>query len=213
MPRRDPIDRYLRPLVVVAGVVPGCVIASRLLRGDYVNPAEALEHATGLTALWLLLGSLMATPLRRLTGRPGWTRLRRPLGLWAFGYALIHLCCYLVFDQSLLWREIGGDILERPYITVGFAAFVLLLLLALTSPERVMRRLGGARWRRLHQAVYWAAVLAVFHFFWLVKRDITAPFLAAMTLLLLLLLRRPPSAARSRSPARDPAASRLGSVA
>lgn len=200
MTLNDVLRRVVRPLIVVGGVVPAVVITWRLVHGEYVNPAESLEHGTGFTALWLLLASLAATPLRRLTGRSGFTGLRRPLGLWAFGYGVIHLGCYLVFDQSLDWRAIGGDIVKRPYITVGFTAFLILATLAVTSPRRVMKRLGGARWQAIHRWVYLAAVLGVFHFLWLVKRDITEPFLAAITLLLLLLLRR------ATTPARPPTA-------
>ena len=149
MTRAAWVTRVVRPAIVVGGIIPLGVITWRLFsgEGDYANPAEALEHATGFTALWFLLASLAATPLRRLSGLAALTQLRKPLGLWAFVYALVHLGCYLVFDQSLLWGEIGHDILERPYITVGFAAFVILLALAATSPVRIMKRLGGRRWQ------------------------------------------------------------------
>ncbi|MEO8480386.1 MAG: protein-methionine-sulfoxide reductase heme-binding subunit MsrQ [Gemmatimonadota bacterium] len=174
---------------MISGVVPAAVITWRLLRGDYVNPAEALEHATGFTALWYLLASLSATPLRYLTTLAAFTRLRKPLGLWSFGFALIHMSSYLVFDQSLLWGEIVKDILERPYITVGFSAFLILLALAVTSPIRVMKRMGGKRWQALHRMVYVAATLGVLHFLWLVKRDITEPAIAGVTLIVLLAIR------------------------
>ncbi len=114
------IGRYVRPAVIVAGIIPAIVLVVRLFTDNLgANPAEALEHSTGFTALWLLLGSLAMTPLRRLTGLAALTRLRKPLGLWAFAYATVHLGCYLVFDQSLLWGEILHDIAKRPYITVG----------------------------------------------------------------------------------------------
>ena len=183
------LGRVVRPLLVLGGVVPGVVITWRLFRGDYVNPAEALEHATGFTALWFLLSSLAATPLRRLTGLAAFTRLRKPLGLWAFAYALVHLGCYLVFDQSLLWGEIWYDIRERPYIPVGFAAFLILLSLAVTSPTWAMKRLGGRRWQALHRLVYVAAALGVLHFLWLVKLDLRRPILAGVVLVALLAMR------------------------
>jgi sulfoxide reductase heme-binding subunit YedZ len=208
--RTDFLGRVARPLVVVGGVIPALVIGWRLFRGDYANPAEALEHATGFTALWFLLSSLAATPLRTLTGLSGFTRLRKPLGLWAFGYALIHLGCYLVFDQSLLWGEIWYDIRERPYITVGFAGFLILLALAVTSPNRMARWLGGARWKALHRLVYVAAALGVLHFLWQVKRDISRPVVAATVLIALLTLRLPVVTNRRRGtgPAkREPLAS------
>lgn len=186
------IDRFLRPLLVVGGIVPALVLVARLVTGTLgANPAEELEHSTGFTALVFLLTSLSATPLRRMTGVAQFTRLRKPLGLWAFAYAVLHMLCYLVFDQSLLWGEILHDILKRPYITVGFAAFLILLALAITSPTRMMKRLGGKRWQQLHRLAYVAAVLAVFHFLWLVKLDTTRPAIAAAILVVLLALRRP----------------------
>ena len=120
-------------------------------------------------------------------------RLRKPLGRWAFGYALIHLGCYLGFDQSLLWGEILHDIAKRPYITVGFAAFLILLALALTSSTRAIRALGK-RWNALHRLVYVAATLAVFHYLWLVKLDTSTPVLFGVVLVVLLGLRRLPAA-------------------
>ncbi len=186
------IDRFIRPLLVVGGIVPAIVLVTRLVTGTLgANPAEELEHSTGFTALVFLLVSLSATPMRRLTGVAQFTRLRKPLGLWAFAYAVLHMLCYLVFDQSLLWGEILNDIIKRPYITVGFAAFLILLVLAVTSPTRVMKRLGGKRWQKLHRLAYVAAVLAVFHFLWLVKLDITRPAIAAAVLIVLLAMRRP----------------------
>ncbi|HPF61567.1 MAG: sulfoxide reductase heme-binding subunit YedZ [Gemmatimonadetes bacterium] len=202
MTRAAWVTRVVRPAIVVGGIIPLGVITWRLFsgEGDYANPAEALEHATGFTALWFLLASLAATPLRRLSGLAALTQLRKPLGLWAFVYALVHLGCYLVFDQSLLWGEIGHDILERPYITVGFAAFVILLALAATSPVRIMKRLGGRRWQALHRLVYVAAALGVLHFLWLVKRDLTEPLIAAAVLVVLLAARVRGGPARVAAP-------------
>lgn len=186
------LDHLVRPLLVVGGIAPAIFLVARLVTGTLgANPAEELEHSTGFTALVFLLASLSATPLRRLTGVAQFTRLRKPLGLWAFAYAVLHMLCYLVFDQSLLWGEIVNDIIKRPYITVGFAAFLILLALAITSPARMMKRLGGKRWQQLHRLAYVAAVLAVFHFLWLVKLDITRPAIAAAVLIVLLVLRRP----------------------
>lgn len=184
------IGRVVRPLIVVGGILPAVVLVFQLLTGTLgADPAEDLEHSTGLTALILLLSSLAMTPLKRLTGVTALVRLRKPLGLWAFAYAVMHLSCYLVFDQSLLWGEIGRDIVKRPYITVGFAAFLILLTLAITSPAAMIRKLGGQRWQRLHRLAYLAAVLAVLHFLWLVKLDITEPVIAGAVLIGLLALR------------------------
>lgn len=186
------ITRWIRPAIVLGGVIPLVLLILRLL-GDGLgaNPAEALEHSTGFTALWFLLASLSCTPLRTLTGQAAFTQLRKPLGLWAFGYALLHMGCYLVFDQSLLFGEIWFDILKRPYITVGFAAFTILLVLAATSPNWAARRLGGRRWKAIHRLAYLAAALGVLHFLWLVKLDVTRPVRAGLVLIGLLLLRLP----------------------
>ncbi len=195
------VDRILRPALVVGGIIPALVLIMRLVTGTLgSNPAEELEHSTGLTALIFLLASLSATPIRQITGTAQFTRLRKPLGLWAFAYAFLHMLCYLIFDQSLLWGEIVNDIIKRPYITVGFAAFLILLALAITSPKRMMKRLGGKRWQQLHKLAYVAAVLAVFHFLWLVKLDITRPTIAAGVLIVLLALRRPKRERGGESP-------------
>jgi sulfoxide reductase heme-binding subunit YedZ len=185
------VGRFVRPALVVGGIIPGIVITMRLFagEGDYVNPAEALERATGFTALWFLLSSLAATPLRRLTKASAFTRLRKPLGLWAWAYATVHLFCYLWFDQGFLWGEIWYDILKRPYVTVGFSAFLILLVLAVTSPTTAQKRLGGKRWKAIHQMVYIAGALGVLHFLWLVKFDVTEPVIAGMTLVGLLVMR------------------------
>lgn len=159
-----------------------------------VNPAETLEHFTGTVALVMVLVTLTITPLRRLIGVNALIKVRRPIGLWAFAYACAHLSCYLVFDQSFDWAEILKDITKRPYITVGFTAFVILLALALTSTTWSIRKLGGTRWQRLHQLIYLAAALGVFHYLWLVKRDVSVPagFGVALVALLALRVRRRP---------------------
>lgn len=180
---RPPFWQVAATVARWAPAIPLLLLIVRLLGNDLgANPAEELEHSTGFTALWLLIGSLAMTPLRRITGMAGWTTLRRPLGLWAFWYAVLHLACYLVFDHSFMLGEIAEDIVERPYITVGFAAFVMLLVLAITSPKRMMKRLGGRRWKRVHRLVYPAAILAAVHFLWSVKLDATWPMIAATAL-------------------------------
>jgi sulfoxide reductase heme-binding subunit YedZ len=117
-------------------------------------------------------------------------RLRRMLGLFAFFYAVLHVVVYLWLDRQLSWAEIVVDITERPYITLGFVAFVILSVLAATSPRAVVRRLGR-NWKRLHRAVYAAAVLGVLHFWWLVKADITEPAVYAVALAVLFAARWP----------------------
>jgi methionine sulfoxide reductase heme-binding subunit len=153
------------------------------------NPIEAITHGTGDWALRLLLGSLALTPLRKLTGMPWLIRLRRMLGLYAFFYALLHFMTYLWLDQFFDWAGIARDILKRPFITAGFAAFVLLIPLAATSFNAAIRALGGRRWVSLHRSVYAIAIVCVVHYWWLVKRDITQPLIYAVVLAILLGLR------------------------
>jgi methionine sulfoxide reductase heme-binding subunit len=156
------------------------------------DPVAQLEHRSGLWALRLLLATLAITPLRRLTGRAEPVRFRRMLGLFAFFYACVHLTIYLVVDLGGYWSQLLTEIVKRPYITVGFTAWLLLVPLALTSTRGMMRRLGR-QWQRLHRLVYPIALLAVLHFLWLVKADHTEPlaYLAILAGLMLLRLRQP----------------------
>ncbi|HEY5805694.1 MAG TPA: protein-methionine-sulfoxide reductase heme-binding subunit MsrQ [Lysobacter sp.] len=149
------------------------------------DPVAAIEHRLGLWALRLLLITLAITPLRQLTNQPALLRFRRMLGLYAFAYATLHLTAYLVLDLRGYWAQIFEEIVKRPYITVGFAAWLLLLPLAITSTQAAIRRLGR-NWARLHQLVYAIAVLAVLHFWWLVKSDIREPAMYAGILAVLL---------------------------
>lgn len=152
------------------------------------DPVAELTHRTGDWALRLLLASLAMTPLRLLTGRPWPIRFRRLLGLYAFFYASLHLAVYVVLDLQGFWSQIFDDILKRPFITVGFTAWLLLLPLAFTSTKGWMKRLGR-RWAQLHKAVYAIAVLAVLHFWWLVKADVGEPAIYAAILAVLLAIR------------------------
>ena len=149
------------------------------------DPVAEIEHRLGLWALRLLLIALSVTPLRQLTGQAVLLRFRRLLGLYAFFYASLHLAAYLVLDLRGYWTQIFEEIAKRPYITVGFLAWLLLIPLAVTSTQGMMRRLGRL-WGRLHQLVYAIAVLAVLHFWWLVKSDIREPALYAGILAALL---------------------------
>ncbi|HEX5755732.1 MAG TPA: protein-methionine-sulfoxide reductase heme-binding subunit MsrQ [Arenimonas sp.] len=152
------------------------------------DPVAALTHETGQWALRFLLLSLAMTPLRRLFAL-GWPlQLRRMLGLYAFFYASLHLAVYVVLDLGGYWAQIGEDIIDRPYITVGFLAWLLLVPLAATSTRAMMRRLGGL-WARLHRLVYVIGVLAVLHFWWRVKADLSEPIIYGAVLALLLGLR------------------------
>lgn len=153
------------------------------------NPVEHITRSTGYWALVLLMVTLGVTPLRLLTGWAWLVRLRRMLGLYAFFYGCLHFLTYLVLDQYFDWAGIIEDIVKRPYITVGFPAFVLLIPLAITSNDRVIKWLGGKRWRLLHRLAYIITVGGVIHFWWLVKKDITRPLTFACVLFVLLVIR------------------------
>jgi sulfoxide reductase heme-binding subunit YedZ len=153
------------------------------------NPIEKITRTTGYWALSFLLISLTVTPLRRFSGWNWLLRLRRILGLFAFFYASLHFLTYLVLDQFFDWTSIVNDIVKRPYITVGFPAFILLVPLAVTSNNRVIKLLGGKRWLLLHRAVYFCAIGGVVHYWWLVKKDHASPLTFAMLLTLLLGIR------------------------
>ena len=159
-----------------------------------VNPIERLTHRTGELALYCLLLSLAVTPLRLLTGRAVLTRFRRLIGLISFAYAVLHLGIY-VLDRSLgedgfTLRDVGKDIVKRPYITIGTLAFLILLSLAVTSTNGMIRRLGHS-WQKLHRLVYPAAVLVIIHFAWLVKAGLTRPLIFFGVLVGLLAARIP----------------------
>lgn len=153
------------------------------------NPIEKIIHVTGFWTLTFLMLTLAATPLRQLFSWSWPLRIRRQLGLFAFFYALLHFLSYLVLDQFFDWSAIGPDILKRPYISLGFLAFVLLIPLAITSSRRMIRRLGGRRWQLLHRLVYPISIAGVVHFSWLVKKDLSGPLLFAAVLTLLLMIR------------------------
>lgn len=153
------------------------------------NPVEFITRGTGYWTLVLLMVTLAVTPLRLLTGWNWLVRLRRMLGLYAFFYGCLHFLTYLVLDQYFDWVGIIEDIAKRPYITVGFPAFILLIPLAITSNDRVIKWLGGKNWRVLHRLAYAIAAGGVIHFWWLVKKDITRPFIFACVLFVLLAIR------------------------
>jgi sulfoxide reductase heme-binding subunit YedZ len=174
-------------LIFLASLLPLALLVAGALRGDLgAAPIERVIHRTGWWALAFLLITLAVTPARALSRQPWLGRYRRMLGLFAFFYATLHLLSYLVLDQYFAWADMLADVLKRPYITLGFSAFLLLIPLAATSTDGMIRRLGGLNWRRLHRLVYPIAVLGVVHFWWLVKKDIREPaaFAAALTILL-----------------------------
>lgn len=154
-----------------------------------VNPIEFVTRSTGTWTLVLLLVTLAITPLRRIAGLPWLIRLRRMLGLFAFFYGCLHLTTYLWLDQFFDVAAIVKDIVKRPFITIGFATWVLMVPLAVTSTHAMVRRLGGRNWQRLHRLVYAVGICAVIHYWWLVKKDIRQPAIYAAVLAVLLGLR------------------------
>jgi sulfoxide reductase heme-binding subunit YedZ len=160
--------RLTKPLVFVLALLPWTwLLYAALTDGLGANPTEALVRATGDWTLRFLYLVLAVTPLRVLAGWPALARLRRMLGLFVFFYAMLHLLSYSWFDMGFELAEVARDIAKRPFILVGFSAFVLLAALAATSFKRAVRWLGAARWQALHRAVYAVAGLALLHFFWM----------------------------------------------
>ncbi len=188
--------RWHKPILFMVCALPFCALVYNGFTNNLTaNPIKEITHFTGEWALNFLLITLSITPLRKLTRNNSLIRFRRMLGLFAFFYACLHFCTYLVLDQFFDWNEIVLDVAKRPYITVGFSAFVLLIPLAVTSTNRMAQRLGK-NWRRLHSLIYLIAILVIFHYLWLVKADILPPVLYGLTLCLLLALRSPWLASR-----------------
>jgi methionine sulfoxide reductase heme-binding subunit len=189
----------------LVGLAPLLLLSLDIATGSLsADPVEELTHRTGWWALLLLLLTLAITPARRISGWNELIRARRPLGLFAFLFASLHLLIYFVLDQGFTVSFLVEDILERPFITIGFLAWLLLVPLAVTSTTGWIRRLGR-NWRRLHRLVYLAAALGVLHFAWGVKADLREPMIFAGALAILFLLRvifarsrrRPSPAARA----------------
>lgn len=164
------------------------------------DPVEFIRRSTGTWTLDFLIITLSVTPLRRATGWHWVVRLRRMFGLYAFFYAVIHVVTYFWLDQLFDLAAIWRDIVKRPLIAVGFLSFVLMIPLAITSTDRMARRLGGKRWQRLHRAVYLVAIAGVVHFWWLVKIDYTRP-LVYSTIIGALLIARIAARPGTRTPA------------
>jgi sulfoxide reductase heme-binding subunit YedZ len=153
------------------------------------NPIEFITRSLGTWTLVFLLITLSVTPLRHLSGWSWLVKLRRMAGLYAFFYALLHFITYIWLDQFFDLTSIYKDVIKRPFITVGFTAFILLIPLAATSTNAMMKKLGGKHWQQLHRLIYPIAIFAVLHYWWLVKKDITQPLIYAAVLALLLVYR------------------------
>ena len=179
----------VKPILHILLLLPAVFLVYGFFAGTIgINPVEKMTHVTGEWGLRILLLSLGITPLAKIT-RSGWLiQLRRLVGLYCFFYAFLHFSIYLVFDLSLDFGFLVEDILDRPYITVGFLAFVILTLLSITSPIRIRQKMAHTliSWNRLHQLVYAAGVLTIVHFLWITRVDDTEPLIYAVTLSLLL---------------------------
>jgi methionine sulfoxide reductase heme-binding subunit len=180
-------DGWLKPGIFLGALVPLVSIVWRAIAGTLnANPIAEVENELGLAALIFLLASLACTPARRVFGWKWPVRIRRELGLFAFAYASMHFLVYLFLDQVVDVQRIVEDVIKRPFITVGFLALVSLTPLALTSTKASIRQMGFRRWQRLHQLAYVAGGLAVVHFIWRVKIDISQPITYAIALAVLL---------------------------
>lgn len=184
--------RLLKPVVFLAALLPLLGLLAGLfgLTGQSLgpNPVRELLHATGQYALNALMLTLLVSPLRDLSGQWQWLTVRRMLGLWAFTYALLHLAVYVVLELDLDFSDLAREISRRPFIIVGLASLLALLPLAITSTDRMMRKLKK-RWQQLHYLIYPATLLAIWHFYWQVKADVLEPLIYGSALVLLLIWR------------------------
>jgi sulfoxide reductase heme-binding subunit YedZ len=183
-------NKWTKVPVFLVCLVPLGVLVWRALTAHLgANPVEFIQHATGDWTLRFLVSTLSITPLRKLLKLPDLIRFRRMLGLFAFFYACLHFLTYLGPDQSFDLAAIWRDVAKRPFITVGFTAFVLLIPLAITSTAGWIRRLGGRRWQILHRAIYISVICGVIHYYWLVKSAVLRPLTYAAIVAVLLLWR------------------------
>lgn len=204
--------RWIRPAAWIGGLVPLVLLVAGAFTGGLgADPIEYVTLRTGFATLLMLMLTLAVTPARRLTGWNWLAPARRTLGLCAFLYVCLHLATYLV-DQGFAWTYIVEDVAERPYVTAGFTAFLLLVPLALTSTRAAIRRMGK-RWQKLHRLVYLAGGLGVLHFIWLVKSDLREPLIFAAVFALLMALRIPGLlGGRGRKAGKGPAATRRAAM-
>ena len=179
--------RFSKLLLFANGLVPlALLLRDVYLRQVGANPLEFVTRTTGMLTLIFLLITLAITPVRKVTGLNWLVKFRRLLGLYAFFYGFLHLLTYVWFDRFFNFRSMVGDIVQRPFIAIGMTAFFLMVPLAITSTNKMLRRLGGKRWVKLHRLVYVSGVLGVIHYFMLVKSDTRLPLTFGFILLLLL---------------------------
>jgi sulfoxide reductase heme-binding subunit YedZ len=180
-------DRLVSWAVWVACAAPLLWFVVQGFTGDLgANPIQYVLRQLGVWALRFICVSLAITPAARLLKAPVLIRYRRRIGLWAFAYVCLHLSTYIGVDQVFDWSTIGKDIAKRPYITIGMAAFAMLLPMAITSADKLRRKLGPKRWKRLHQLIYLIAPMGVVHYFLLVKADHRPPLIYGAVVLVLL---------------------------
>ena len=183
-------SKWTKAVVFLVALVPFGLLVSRIFMGHLgANPVEFIQHATGDWTLRFLIFTLAMTPFRKLLNLPELIRFRRMLGLFAFFYLCLHFLTYIGPDQSFSLSGMWKDVAKRPFITVGFIGFVLLIPLAVTSTAGWIRRLGGKRWQALHRAIYIAAICGVVHYYWLVKSDVREPLFYGSLVGILLLWR------------------------
>lgn len=179
--------KFHKILISINALIPLAFLAYDGYRGALgANPIEFFLRTTGILTLTFLFVTLLVTPLRKIFGWNSLIKFRRMLGLYAFFYASIHLITYSIFDKSLDVAAIAGDVWQRPFIAVGMLAFAMLVPLAVTSTNGMIKRLGGKNWARLHKLSYLIAILGVIHFWMIVKSDIFYPVLFGLVLALLL---------------------------
>lgn len=189
MPSTAVIRRVIKPALFIVCALPllSLVLAAFGIGGASLgaNPVERIQDTFGQWGLRFLCITLAVTPIRDWLNMPWLVQLRRMLGLYAFFYVLMHFLTWLILDQGLYWSGIVEDIGKRPFITIGFAALLLLVPLAVTSTNKMMRRLGK-RWKSLHRVIYGICLLAVWHYYWQVKADTTEPLIYLAIVLVLL---------------------------
>jgi methionine sulfoxide reductase heme-binding subunit len=180
-------SKWTKVVVFTGCLVPAAWLVWRGFNNDLTaDPIAFITHTTGDWTLRFLIITLAITPLRKVLHLPQLIRFRRMLGLFAFFYVCLHFTTWIWLDHSFAWPDLWKDVLKRPFITVGFTGFVLLIPLAITSTAGWIRRLGGKRWQMLHRLIYVIAVLGVIHYYWLVKSDVRKPlFYGALVAILL----------------------------
>ncbi|HQR32935.1 MAG TPA: protein-methionine-sulfoxide reductase heme-binding subunit MsrQ [Blastocatellia bacterium] len=185
-----PDIKFAKTVIIVNSTVPVSLLAWDAYHHRLgTNPQEFVLHTTGTLTLVFLLLTLAVTPLRKMLGLPWMVQFRRILGLYAFFYGSLHLLTYTWFDKGFGFRAIVEDTLKRPFIFLGMFAFLALLPLAVTSTNKIIKRLGGQRWNRLHKLIFPAAIAGVLHYYWLVKADVSLPVAFGVALAILLAYR------------------------